>query len=558
MARTPLFQLLRRALHQAHLANSAERSPREILEVAQEARQLVSRREFLATSTAAAAGLGLAGCAPRALGGGQEPVVIVGAGIAGLTAGHRLRQAGVPVRILEAQDRIGGRMWSIRNHFAGGQVAELGGELFDTPHRWIRGMAAELDIPLDDLHDETPGLDNEVWHFEGVRRSTVEVVEALRPLAARMAADAGGIDDDFSWENPASGLALDQMSIQEWLDGNGASGWIRTLLDVAYTTEYGLEIGDQSALNLLLLIDTELDPFRIFGESDERFRAHAGNDAIPHALARGLEDAIETGTVLEAVAPRSAGGYRLTVRRGSGTREVVAPELILTIPFTLLRNVRLGVDLPGPQAAAIRELGYGSNAKLMVGFDRRLWRDEYRSAGAVLSDLPFQLLWETSRHQNGRHGILTNFSGGRHGVAVGEGTPREQADRLVRELDGVFPGVAGTRQGMTEARMHWPSHPWTLGSYASYRTGQWSAFHGAEGLATGRLHFAGEHTSVEAQGFMEGGCESGERVAREVLANRGVRIGMSLPGDRVQGSPLQLSREAALASMGRRLLGVVG
>lgn len=552
MARSPLFQLLRRSVRRAHLANRLDCPAREVLEVAAEARSRVSRREFLARSAMAGAALGVAGCAPRGLGGGGDPVVIVGAGIAGLTAGYRLRQAGVPVRILEAQNRIGGRMWSIRDHFAGGQVAELGGELFDTPHAWIRGMADEFGIVLDDLHEEDPALDAEVWHFAGVRRSTAEVVEALRPLAARMAADAEGIAEDFSWENPASGAALDRISVEEWLDRNGASGWIRTLLDVAYTTEYGLEIGEQSSLNLLLLIDTDLDPFRIFGESDERFRAHEGNDAIPHALARRLEDAIETGSVLEALAPRADGGYRLTVRRGSGTTEITAGEVIVTIPFTLLRQVRLDVELPAPQAAAIRELGYGTNAKLMVGFDRRTWREQYRSAGAVLSDLPFQLVWETSRHQDGRPGILTNFSGGRHGVAVGEGTPREQADRLVGDLDRVFPGVAGTRQGMAEARMHWPSHPWTLGSYASYRVGQWTAFHGAEGLASGRLHFAGEHTSLVAQGFMEGGCESGERAAREVLANRGIRVGMVRPGD-----PVRVARRDALAAAGRRLLGVV-
>lgn len=551
MARTPLFQLLRRSLRQAHLANRVERPSREVLEVAGEARNRISRRDFLVRSAAAGAGLGLTGCASRGLGGGSEPVVIVGAGIAGLTAAYRLRQAGIPVRLLEAQDRIGGRMWSIRDHFAGGQVAELGGELFDTPHTWIRGMAEEFGVVLDDLHDEDPALDAEVWHFQGVRRSTAEVVEALRPVAARMAADAARISDNFSWEAPTSGVELDRTSIEEWLDRNGVSGWIRTLLTVAYTTEYGLEIGDQSSLNLLLLIDTDLDPFRIFGESDERFRAHDGNDAIPHALARRLEDAIETGTVLESLASRAGGGYRLTVRRGSGTREITADEVVLALPFTLLRQVRMEVELPAPQAAAVRELGYGTNAKLMVGFDRRVWREQYRSAGAVLSDLPFQLVWETSRHQEGAAGILTNFTGGRQGVSVGEGTPGAQAQRLVEGLDQVFPGVAGTRQGMAEARMHWPSHPWTLGSYASYRVGQWSAFHGVEGLASGRLHFAGEHTSVAAQGFMEGGCESGERVAREVLANRGIRVGMTAPGD-----PVRVARREALAAAGRSLLGV--
>ena len=119
--------------------------------------------------------------------------------------------------------------------------------------------------------------------------------------------------------------------------------------------------------------------------------------------------------------------------------------------------------------------------------------------------------------------MITNFTGGAPGVALGAGSAREQADRVARELDSVFPGLAAARAGATEVRFHWPSHPWTLGSYASYRVGQWTGIAGAEGEAVGRLHFAGEHCSLEAQGFMEGGCETGEAAAGAVLAQMGLR-----------------------------------
>ena len=111
---------------------------------------------------------------------------------------------------------------------------------------------------------------------------------------------------------------------------------------------------------------------------------------------------------------------------------------------------------------------------------------------------------------------------GAHGVALGAGTPAEQAGALVRDLDVVLPGVAAARAGMREARFHWPTHAWTRGSYAAYLPGQWTTIRGAEGERAGTLHFAGEHTSRDAQGFMEGGCESGERAAREVLASLGL------------------------------------
>ena len=277
-------------------------------------------------------------------------------------------------------------------------------------------------------------------------------MDAFRPIAARIEADLATIGGDASvtYREPNGAGPLDRMSIAEWLDRAGVAGWMRTLLSVGYTTEYGLEPDRQSALNLLLMIDPAPDPFKIYGDSDERYHVRGGNDLIVGALARRLESSIETGSVLEAVSTRAGGGFRLDVRRGGATRAVDADEVVLALPFTLLRDVRLDVELPPAKRKAIAELGYGTNAKLMVGFDERVWRTAHRSNGSVLADLPFQSTWETSRAQRGRSGVLTNFTGGAQGVAVGEGTARAQADRVARELEAVFPGVgrgASRREG---------------------------------------------------------------------------------------------------------------
>ena len=457
----------------------------------------------------------------------ESEIAVVGAGIAGLTAAWRLRQAGVPVRLYEAQERTGGRMFSLRGHFPDGQVAELGGELIDTGHTGVRSLAEELGIGLDDLSIDDPSLARTVWWFEGARRTDAEVIEAFRPLAGRIDADlaaaTGG--EEVTWRSPRRAEALDRMSVSEWLDRAGADGWLRRLIEVGYTTEFGLEPGDQSALNLLTMIGTG-EPFEVFGESDERFHVRGGNDLIVRALAERVADAIQPGARLEALRMRADGRCECTFRRGSTSFTAAAPHVVLAIPFTLLRDVRIDVPLPAAKRRAIDELGYGTNAKLMAGFASRPWRTAGRSNGSVLSDLPFQLTWETSRLQPGASGILTNFTGGRHGVELGRGTPAEQAAALAAGLDAVFPGIAAARAGMPEARFHWPSHPFTRGSYASYRTGQWTTIRGAEGEPTGRLLFAGEHCSLDAQGFMEGGYETGARVATTVLAARGVRVGL--------------------------------
>lgn len=542
MARTLLFARLRRAYALARLSNRTGLTAIELVQ--RRAAGEPSRRDFLRVSTAAAGVVALGGCAPGLGIGGRDPdgpVVIVGAGIAGLTAAHRLRQAGVPVRVYEAQNRIGGRMFSLHDHFADGQVVELGGELIDTNHIAIRRLAAELMLDLDDLADEEPGVGGEVVFVGGRAYSDAEIVEAFRPVAAAVEAALAPLGEDTTYADDGGAAELDRTTLEAWFDRHVGTGWFRTFLDVAYTTEYGLETGEQSALNFVYMIDPNPDPFHVFGDSDERFHVRGGNDLIPRRLAQGLDDAIETGAVLEAVSTDPDGRYRLSFQRRSGSFEVAAERVILALPFTLLRRVDLDLDLPAVKRAAIRDLGYGTNAKLMVGFEERVWRTEYRRNGSVVTDLPFQLTWETSRKQPGRSGVLTNFTGGRHGVEVGGGTAAQWAGRLAAELDRVFPGALAARGAATEVRFHWPTHPWTLGSYASYLPGQWSGIRGAEGQAVAGLHFAGEHTSLEFQGFMEGGCESGERAAREVLEGLGRR---SAP----RGRPR--SRRSLLAGIG--------
>ena len=311
------------------------------------------------------------------------------------------------------------------------------------------------------------------------------------------------------------------MSITQWLDRNGVSGWLRKLIDVAYTTEMGLEIGEQSALNLLTFIDIEdEDTFKVFGESDERFHVRGGNDLIPQRLGEKLSDVVETGNVLEAIRARGE-GYALSFRRGAASQDVIARQVILALPFTLLRKVAIEVELPAAKRRAIDTLTYGTNAKLMIGYDRSVWR-EHKANGASMSDLPYQTTWETTRKQAGTGGVLTNFTGGRHGVELGQGTPKQQADTATVALDRVFPGLAAARTGARETRFHWPSHPWTLGSYACFRPGDWTGLRGAMGETVGGLYFAGEHCALDTQGFMEGGCESGETAARAVLQERGI------------------------------------
>lgn len=526
MANSPLFHHLRRQLRLARAANHAGIDVVETLQRWEAQAPDRRRRALLRTALLGAAGAA-AGCvqirpAPKP-DRGPAQVVVVGAGMAGLITAYRLRQAGVAVTVYEAQTRLGGRMLSLRDHFADGQVAELGGELIDTGHTHMRELAAELGLVLDDFSEYRPELARTLYWFDGSRRSEAEVVEAFRPVAALIDAELARLGDgNISWREPQNAQELDRLSIDDWFDRHGLSGWIRKLLSVAYTTEMGLESQEQSALNLLTFISTDPDPFHVFGESDERFHTRGGNDRYISELARRLDGAIETGSVLEAVTQAGNGRYTLSLRRDAATVDVNASHVVLALPVSLLRKVRLDIELPEVQKLAIQELAYGTNAKLMIGFAQRTWTEGAASDGSTFTDLPFQTSWETSRQQAGHAGILTNFTGGRQGVAVGEGSAAEQARRVVADLDRLYPGIAAQREGMREARFHWPSNPWVLGSYVCPRPGHWTRLGGAIAMPAGRLRFAGEHCSYENQGFMEGACESGETVARELIQELGL------------------------------------
>jgi monoamine oxidase len=523
MARTALVDLLRRgAAIAAHCARSGEALD-EAIERERETRIDRARRRFLRDSLGASAALALAACAPVPLHPrrSEDEVAIVGAGIAGLTCAWRLRQAGVGVSVYEAQERIGGRMFSLRNHFADAQVCELGGELIDTGHARIRALAAELGLALDDLAQDPTTAYGDVWFHGGRRYSEAQILHAFAPLAQAIARDAATLPEaQITYAAPGGAQALDRESLSHWLDRNGASGWLRALIDVAYTTEMGLECDEQSALNFLTFIDPGTDAFRIFGESDERYHVRGGNDRIPHALANRLDDAITTGAVLEALRREASGTYVLSFRRGTAAFERRARRVVLALPFTTLRDVRLDIDLPQAKRRAIAELRYGTNAKLMIGFNERVWRTRHASSGSSYSDLGLQTTWETSRMQPGASGILTNFVGGRHGMEIGDGTPKQQADVAAAQLEAIWPGIAGARAGAREARFHWPTHAWTRGSYACFTPGQWTSIRGAIGEAVDNLHFAGEHCAFDNQGFMEGGCETGEWAAQALLGAR--------------------------------------
>ena len=543
MARSPLFTAIRRYLRRAHAANALGISAEE---AATSQHHGPSRRDFFLGSLGAAALVPLAAaCGDNIKAGGEDPgIVIIGGGIAGLTCAHFLRLAKVGADVYESSMRIGGRMYTDRTSLAASrQIVELGGELIDSNHLVIQALMRSHGLELDDLPAATEGLEQELFVLNnGVNPPSAStpvdpamIITAFMPVAAKMQMAlmmTAGTD--------AASVALfeqiDNMSISEWLQdptlgpGLAKSTLIRRLLEVAYIEEFGLEVAEQSAWNLITLIDSETtDPFHVFGDSDERYHTHRGNDSLPTAMAAQLSERIHLDHALTKVV-KTARGFTLTFATSGGEHVVEAAHVVYALPFTRLRAVDLtAAELSADKLKIIKELGYGSNAKLMMQFSSRPWETgPRRSSGSAITDVGdapndgsalgsgLQSVWATSRGQDGPQGILTNFVGGHRGELMGEGSAESQAQLVLPWIELVFPGTQATYVPSSAVRMHWPSYPHIKGSYASYKKGQW-AFFGLEGVAEGAQHFCGEHCSEDFQGYMEGGAETGAMVAAELL-----------------------------------------
>ena len=450
----------------------------------------------------------------------DKTIAIIGGGIAGMSCAHFLALAGVQAQVYEASLRIGGRTYTKHDGFASNQIVELGGELVDSGHIVMQALAETYHIQLDDLPAITAGLTDTIFRFNGIAQPDQAIVTAFMPVAAKMAAAVTAGD-----ASATEYARIDNMSIPDWLSSEAnlpPSSMIKELLEVAYVEEFGLEVAQQSAWNLITLIDyTTIDPFHVFGDSDERYHLHTGSDSIALAIADQLADQITLDRALTKVVAAGA-AFDLTFSSMDGEVVVHADHVVYALPFTKLREVDLtGAGLSADKLNIIKTLGYGTNAKLMMQFSTRPWEDQ-GSAGGVITDVGMlQTTWATSRGQDGPEGILTNFVGGDRGVAIGDGTADAQVATVLPWIDTVWPGTAALYNGKS-VRQHWPTAPYAKGSYASYLVGQW-AFFGNEGKAEGNQHFCGEHCSEDFQGYMEGGAETGAMVAAELLDGFAIR-----------------------------------
>ena len=489
-----------------------------------------NRREFL--SGAAAMAVGAAAAVTPASAAAAPRIVIVGAGIDGLNAALTLQDAGYSATIYEASSRPGGRMYSNTTSWANGQVTEHCGELIDSTHKTILGLAKRFKIPVADVSAAEPQQSTETYFFFGQRYTREEANADFNAVYQAVKKDliAAGYPAVY-FSHSAAAAVLDQTSVYDWIESRvpgGHGSKMGQLLDVAYNIEYGGETSTQSALNLVYLLGYQPIPgnFRIFGRSDERYHLAGGNDQLPRAIAAALPDHnIHWKTSLTGIANNSDGTFTLTFKNPAKLT-VVADRVILAIPFSVLRLLDYGqAGFNTVKTTGIQQIGYGTNVKLHLQFSSRLWNQSGPwgiSTGSSFADTGYQNTWEVTRAQNGSSGILVDYMGGNIGAAFdGDASAaaiQAYARKFLDQLEPVFPGIRQQWNGV--ATLDVPTqNPNLRGSYSFWKRGQYTLFSGSERERSGNCHFAGEHCSINFQGYMEGGAQEGERAAGEILAD---------------------------------------
>ncbi len=471
----------------------------------------------------------------------KNRIAIVGAGIAGLHAALTLHDAGLSCTVYEASDHIGGRMHSDDTTWGDGMVSEWCGEFIDYGHTTIRALAKRFGLKVVDLEAKTPDDARHIRYYFSRFYQEDEIArefQKIYPVLQQQYHEVGFPTTYTHFTETAS--KLDNMSVYDWVAQyveGGHDTMVGRMLNGGCMGFYGSDTHKQSALNLIYMFASRSDnedeeTKQISGSLQGTSKIVGGNQHLPLAIAATLpEDTIQLHTSLTAIKKNSDNTITLSFTTSTGTSDVTYDSVVLALPFSTLRHVdyqQAAFDTLKQQA--IEQLGYGTISKLMLQFDTRYWYAQslWPSPfdGFAVTDLPIQVLWDTSLGQPGEHGILVDYMGGQYGAAYAPSTPysdttsselvQEYARNSLEQIEQVFPGISKHYTG--RAALSYPTgDPHLLGSYSCWHVGQYTRFSGYEKVRQGAIHFAGEHCSIEWQGYMEGAAIEGKRAAHEII-----------------------------------------
>jgi monoamine oxidase len=444
----------------------------------------------------------------------EADVCIVGAGLAGLTAARRLSQAGRSVVVLEARDRVGGRVWTQTSR--DGVPVDMGGCFVGPHHDRMLALTKETGVTTFKTFvdgDNVLATGGKVRRYRGdiPRISPVALLSAAQAIT-RMNAMAKKVPVDAPWDAP-NAAAWDAVSVRAWLSpAHVPTRLARDLIEATVRACFAAELAEVSFLNWLFLVRSAGGIESLMniagGYQDSQFEGGVGQ--VPDAMAAELGDAIVLGMPVIGVTTTAD---RVEVRSAGST--VSARRVVLALPRALAAGIRFDPVLPADHALLIHQIPAGTEVKMVAVYDEPFWRRDGVSGATVATDDDIEVTLDTCQ-PNHSQGVMAGYAAGpraRSLAALGEA---ERRDLFVQTLTRRLGPRASSPVEVLE--QNWAQEEWTRGcSMGHFPTGVLTQYGRRLREPVGRVHWAGTETASTSYGAMDGAVRSGERVCDEIL-----------------------------------------
>lgn len=481
----------------------------------------ISRREALAITLAGSAGLLIS--SGTALGSltrsrrlsSAKSVVVIGAGFGGLACAHELKAAGYDVTVVEARDRVGGRVFSFNNvcskEFIPGRNVEGGGELVGSNHPTWVNYAKQFDLEFLDVTEEE-GVDYPII-IDGKRligEESNKLYEEMDAANAMMDADAVNVNEDEPWKSE-NAEALDKRSMQEWIDGlKDVSDLTKKAISLENGSNNGVDCKIASYLGMLACVKG--GGVEKYWTDSEVYRCKGGNQLLALKLAEAIgKDRIVLGLPVREIDVKAD---KVVIKCSDG-RSIEADDVVLATPPTTWNKINFAQPLPASLTPQM-----GINVKYLNHLKTKFWVEK-KMAPWGFTDGNVIMTWDGTDGQEGmENGAINCFSGGKAASNLLAMSRDERNAYVKSELEKLFPGF--NEQFVQGRFMDWPNEQYTGAGYSFPAPGQVMKVGPMLYNGLGRLHFAGEHCCYKFTGYMEGGLNSGASLAKRIAKRDGV------------------------------------
>jgi monoamine oxidase len=444
----------------------------------------------------------------------EADVCIVGAGLAGLTAARRLSQAGRSVVVLEARDRVGGRIWTQTS--AGGVPVDMGAAFIGPDHDQLRGLIKEVGVTTFPTYVEGDYIlanAGRVQRYRGniPRLNPVALLSAGQAIA-RMNAMAKKVPLEAPW-TARRAASWDAQTVRSWLSpAHVPTRLARDLVDSTVRACFAADLSEVSLLNWLFLVHASGGIEALMslegGLQDSQFQGGMGQ--VPEAMAAELGDAVVLGAPATAI---TQSGDRVEVT--SDVVRVQARRVVLALPRALAAGIRFEPALPADHALLIHQMPAGTEIKLVAIYDEPFWRADGANGATVAMDDLAEITLDTTQPGHS-YGVLATYAAGPQARTLWAMGEKARRDLLLRTLSRRLGAAAARPLELLE--LNWAEERWTRGcSFGRFPTGVLTQYGRCIREPVGRLHWAGTETATKFYGSLDGAVRSGERVCREVL-----------------------------------------